>query len=66
MSWVGHRIILRHSKKKGKTNKQTKQQQQQQQNLQINDPAQTTKHYFNSKRSNRSGRFLLPKANTNR
>ena len=32
----------------------------------LNDPTHPMRHYFDSRRSNRSGRFLLPKANTNR
>ena len=32
----------------------------------LNDPAHPVRHYFDSIRSNRSGRFLLPKINTNR
>ena len=32
----------------------------------LNDPTNPIRHYFNSRRSNMSGRFLLPRANTNR
>ena len=32
----------------------------------LNDPTHPMKHYFDSRRSNRSGRFLLPRTNTNR
>ena len=32
----------------------------------LNDPTHPVKHYFGSRRSKRSGRFLLPKTNTNR
>ena len=32
----------------------------------LNDSTHPMRHYFDSKRSNRSGRFLLPKTNTNR
>ena len=32
----------------------------------LNDPTHPMRHYFDSRRSNRSGRFLLPKTNTNR
>ena len=31
-----------------------------------NDPTHPVRHYFDGRRSNRSGRFLLPKTNTNR
>ena len=31
----------------------------------LNDPTHTMRHYFDSRRSNRSGRFLLPRTNTN-
>ena len=31
----------------------------------FNDPTHPMRHYFDSRRSNRSGRFLLPKTNTN-
>jgi len=29
----------------------------------LNDPTHPKKHYFDSRRSNRSGRFLLPRTN---
>ena len=29
----------------------------------LNDPTHPMKHYFDSRRSNRSGRFLLPRTN---
>ena len=32
----------------------------------LNDPTHPMRHYFDSGRSNRSGRFLLPRTNTNR
>ena len=32
----------------------------------FNDPTHPMRHYFDSRRSNRSRRFLLPKTNTNR
>ena len=32
----------------------------------LNDPTHPMRHYFDSRRSNRIGRFLLPKTNTNR
>ena len=32
----------------------------------LNDPTHPVRHYFDSRRSNRSGRFLLPRTNTNR
>ena len=32
----------------------------------LNDPTHPMRHYFDSRRSNRSGRFLLPKTNTDR
>ena len=32
----------------------------------LNDPTHPVRHYFDSRRSKRSGRFLLPKTNTNR
>ena len=32
----------------------------------LNDPTQPMRHYFDSRRSNRNGRFLLPRTNTNR
>ena len=32
----------------------------------LNDPTHPMRHYFDSRRSNRSGRFLLPITNTNR
>ena len=32
----------------------------------LNDPTHPMKHYFDSRRRNRSGRFLLPRTNTNR
>ena len=32
----------------------------------LNDATHPMKHYFNSRRSNKSGRFLLPRTNTNR
>ena len=32
----------------------------------LHDPTHLIRHYFDSRRSNRSGRFLLPRANTNR
>ena len=32
----------------------------------LNDPTHPMRHYFDSRRSNRSGRFLLPRTNTNR
>ena len=32
----------------------------------LNDPTHPVKHYFDSRRSNRSGNFLLPRTNTNR
>ena len=35
-------------------------------NANINDPTHPVRHYFDSRRSNSSGRFLLPKTNTNR
>ena len=31
----------------------------------LNDPTHPMRHYFDSRRSNRSGRYLLPKTNTN-
>ena len=31
----------------------------------LNDPTHPMRHYFDSIRSNRSGRFLLPRTNTN-
>ena len=31
----------------------------------LNDPTRPMKHYYDSRRSNRSGRFLLPRTNTN-
>ena len=31
----------------------------------LNDPTHPMRHFFDSRRSNRSGRFLLPKTNTN-
>ena len=31
----------------------------------LNDPTHPMRHYFDSRRSNRSGRFLLPETNTN-
>ena len=32
----------------------------------LNDPTHPMKHYFDSRGRNRSGRFLLPRTNTNR
>ena len=32
----------------------------------FNDPTHPMRHYFDSRRSNRIGRFLLPRTNTNR
>ena len=32
----------------------------------LNDPTHPVRHYFDSRHSNRSGRFLLPRTNTNR
>ena len=32
----------------------------------LNDPTHPMRHYFDSRRSNRSGRFLLPRTNKNR
>ena len=32
----------------------------------LNDPTHPMRHYFDSRRSNRSGRFLLPRTKTNR
>ena len=32
----------------------------------LNDPTYLMRHYFDSRRSNRSGRFLLPRTNANR
>ena len=32
----------------------------------LNDPRHPVRHYFYSRRSNKSGRFLLPRTNTNR
>ena len=32
----------------------------------LNDPTHPVRHYFDSRRSNRSGNFLLPRTNTNR
>ena len=32
----------------------------------LNDSTHPLRHYFDSRRSNRSGRFLLPRTNTNR
>ena len=32
----------------------------------LNDPTHPMRHYFDSRRRNRSGRFLLPRTNTNR
>ena len=32
----------------------------------LNDPTHPVRHYFDSRRSNRNGRFLLPRTNTNR
>ena len=32
----------------------------------LNDPTHPMRHYFDSRRSKRSGRFLLPRTNTNR
>ena len=32
----------------------------------LNDPRHPMRHYFDSRRSNRSGRFLLPRTNTKR
>ena len=32
----------------------------------LNDPTHLVRHYFDSRRSNRSGRFLLTRTNTNR
>ena len=32
----------------------------------LNDPTHPMRHYFDSRRSNRGGRFLLPRTNTNR
>ena len=32
----------------------------------LNDPTHPMRHYFDSRRSNRSGRYLLPRTNTNR
>ena len=32
----------------------------------LNDPTHSVRHHFDSRRSNRNGRFLLPKTNTNR
>ena len=32
----------------------------------LNDSTHPMRHYFDSRRSNRSGRVLLPKTNTNR
>ena len=32
----------------------------------LNDPTHPMRHYFDSRRSNRSGRLLLPRTNTNR
>ena len=32
----------------------------------LNDPTHPMRHYFDSRRSNRSGRFLLPRTNINR
>ena len=31
----------------------------------LNDPTHPMRHFFDSRRSNKSGRFLLPKTNTN-
>ena len=31
----------------------------------LNDPTHPMRHYFDSRHSNRSGRFLLPRTNTN-
>ena len=32
----------------------------------LNDPTHTMRHYYDSRRSNRSGRYLLSRTNTNR
>ena len=32
----------------------------------LNDPTHPMRHYFDSRRSNKSGRFLLPRTNTHR
>ena len=32
----------------------------------LNDPTHPMRHYFDSRNSNRSGKFLLPRTNTNR
>ena len=32
----------------------------------LKDPTHPMRHYFDSRRSNRSGRFLLPRTNTDR
>ena len=32
----------------------------------LNDPTHPVRHYFDCRRSNRSGRFFLPRTNTNR
>ena len=32
----------------------------------LNDPTHPMRHYFDSRRSNRSGKYLLPRTNTNR
>ena len=32
----------------------------------VNDPTHPVRHYFDSRRNNRRGRFLLPRTNTNR
>ena len=32
----------------------------------LSDPTHSMRHYFNGRRSNWSGRFLLPKTNTDR
>ena len=56
MLWEFHWTVLRHSIKTRLFKKL----------MQIlNDPTHPGRHYFDSRRSNKSGRFLLPKTNTN-
>ena len=48
-----------------KTTKKTTVQNKTKKPMQmLNDPTHPMKHYFDNKRSNRSGRYLLPETNT--
>ena len=57
MSWESHWTVLRLYTKRDCTENK----------MQIlNDPTHPMRHYFDSRCSNRSGRFLLPRTNTDR